>query len=69
MDEVVQALGKLDDLVALYEVTGEFDIVTLFSASDVEEFRDVLENKIMKIQGVKRTVSSMVLKVHKLPGR
>jgi DNA-binding Lrp family transcriptional regulator len=65
MDAVVEALNKLHNLVELYEVTGEFDIVSLVSASDIEEFRDVLKNKIMKIKGVKSTVSSVVLKVHK----
>ena len=65
MDEVVQALSKLDNIEELYEVTGEFDIVTLVSADDIEEFRDVLKNRIMKIKGVKSTVSSIVLKTHK----
>jgi DNA-binding Lrp family transcriptional regulator len=67
MDDVVQALIKLDNLEELYEVTGEFDIVTLLSARDIEEFRDVLKNKIMKIKGVKSTVSSVVLKAYKGP--
>jgi DNA-binding Lrp family transcriptional regulator len=65
MDNVVTALDELENLEELYEVTGEFDIVSLVSASDIEEFRDVLKNKIMKIKGVKSTVSSVVLKVHK----
>jgi DNA-binding Lrp family transcriptional regulator len=67
MDDVVAALKKLDNLEELYEVTGEFDIVTLLSASDIEEFRDVLKNRIMKIKGVKSTVSSVVLMSHKGP--
>jgi DNA-binding Lrp family transcriptional regulator len=67
MDNVVEALSKLESLEELYEVTGEFDIVTLVSAADIEEFRDILKNKIMKIKGVKSTVSSVVLKVHKGP--
>ena len=67
MDDVVVALRKLDTLEELYEVTGEYDIVTLISATDIEEFRDVLKNKIMKIKGVKSTVSSIVLKAHKGP--
>ena len=67
LDDVVQALKKLDNLEELYEVTGEFDVVTLVSASDIEEFRDVLKNKIMKIKGVRSTVSSVVLKSHKGP--
>jgi DNA-binding Lrp family transcriptional regulator len=67
MDDVVMALRKLEVLEELYEVTGEYDIVTLVSAKDIEEFRDVLKNKIMKIKGVKSTVSSIVLKSHKGP--
>ena len=65
MDDVTAALSKLPNVEELYEVTGEFDIVTLISAEDIEEFRDVLKNKIMKIKGVKSTVSSIVLKTHK----
>jgi DNA-binding Lrp family transcriptional regulator len=67
MDNVLEALGKLENLEELYEVTGEFDIVTLVSATDIEEFRDVLKNRIMKIKGIKSTVSSIVLKAHKGP--
>jgi len=60
MDNVVAALSKLDNLEELYEVTGEFDIVTVFSASDIEELREILKNKVMKIKGVKSTVSSII---------
>ena len=67
MDEVVHALSKINAVEELYEVTGEFDIVTLVSADDIEEFRDILKNKIMKIPGVKSTVSSIVLQAHKGP--
>ena len=57
MDNVVAALSKLENLEELFEVTGEFDILFLFSSSDIEEFRDILKNKVMKIKGVKSTVS------------
>jgi len=67
MDEVVEAVSKIDNVEEIYEVTGEFDIVALISASDIEEFRDVLKNKIMKIQGVRSTVTSIVLQSHKGP--
>jgi DNA-binding Lrp family transcriptional regulator len=67
MDNVVAALSKLENLEELFEVTGEFDIVTLFSASDIEEFRDILKNKVLRIKGIKSTVSSIILKTHKGP--
>jgi DNA-binding Lrp family transcriptional regulator len=67
VDEVVEALGKVPNIEELYEVTGEFDIVTLVSATDIEELRDVLKNRILKIRGVKSTVSAIVLHTHKGP--
>lgn len=67
MDDVVSALKELPDLEEMYEVTGEFDIVCLVSANDIEEFREVLKNKIMKIRGIKSTVTSVVLHAHKGP--
>jgi DNA-binding Lrp family transcriptional regulator len=65
MDEVITGLQKLPNVEELYEVSGEFDIVTLVSATDIEEFRDLLKNRIMKIRGVKSTVTSIVLHSHK----
>lgn len=67
MDNVISDLAKLDNLQELFEVTGEFDIITIVSASDIEQFRDIIKNKIMKIKGVKSTVSSFVLKTYKGP--
>jgi len=68
MDNVVAALSKLDNIEELYEVTGEFDIVTVFSASDIEELREILKNKVMKIKGVKSTVSSIVARAPSVTG-
>ena len=67
MDNVLAALSKLKDIEEVYEVSGEYDIVTLVSSSTLEEFRDILQKQIMKIKGVKSTVSSIVLKAHKGP--
>jgi len=67
LDDVVQALADVYAVEELYEVTGEFDIVALISASDIEELSDVLKNKIMKIKGVKSTVTSLVLSPHLVP--
>ena len=68
-DDVVSQLMKLESLEELHEVTGEVDLVTLFSVDDIEEFRDILRNEVMKIKGVKSTVSSIVLKAHQDIGR
>jgi DNA-binding Lrp family transcriptional regulator len=48
-------------------VSGEFDIVTLVSAASVEEFSHFLKTKILKIIGVRSTVTSVVLNAIKGP--
>jgi DNA-binding Lrp family transcriptional regulator len=65
LDEVVKALCRLPNVEEVYEVTGEFDIVSLVSASDIEEFRDFLKHKILKVPGIKSTITSIVLNAPK----
>jgi DNA-binding Lrp family transcriptional regulator len=65
--QVIDALSKIENIEEIYDVKGEFDIVSIVSALSVEEFRNVLQKKINKIKGVKSTVTSVVLKAHKLP--
>jgi len=63
--QVIDALEKVENIEAIYDVKGEFDIVSIVSASSVDEFRNVLHKRIMKIKGVKSTIVSVVLKSHK----
>ena len=67
LDQVIATLQKLENIEEVYEVAGEYDIVTLVSASTLEEFRDILQKQIMKIKGVKSTISTIVLQPHKGP--
>ena len=67
IDEVVQALSEIDAVEEVYEVTGEFDIVSIVCASDIEELSEVIKNKIMKIKGIKSTITSIALSVQKRP--
>jgi DNA-binding Lrp family transcriptional regulator len=62
LDRVERALSKLDNIEALFEVTGEFDIVAMVSAEDSAQFGEILKEKIRRIEGIKATVVSVVLK-------
>ncbi len=64
VDDVMRALSTLENVEDTYEVTGEFDIVSVVSARDIHEFRDILKNRILRIDGVKSTVTSIVLNPH-----
>ena len=61
MSGVLAALSKLKNIEEVYEVAGEYDIVTLVSTSTLEEFRDILQRQIMKIKGVKSTITNIML--------
>jgi len=65
--QIMDALSKVENIGDIYEVKGEFDIVSIVSASSIEEFRNVLHKKIMNIKGVQSTIVSVVLKAHKRP--
>jgi DNA-binding Lrp family transcriptional regulator len=65
--QVVTALSELNSIEEVYEVAGEYDIVSLVSASCLEEFRDVLQKKIMKIKGIRSTITTIILEPHKGP--
>ena len=66
-EQVVTALSELKSIEEVYEVAGEYDIVSLVSASCLEEFRDVLHKKILKIKGIKSTITTIILEPHKGP--
>jgi DNA-binding Lrp family transcriptional regulator len=61
LGEVIDALIEFPNVEEIYEVTGEFDVVTLVSTEGIEEFRDFLKNKVLKIPGIRSTVTSIVL--------
>jgi DNA-binding Lrp family transcriptional regulator len=69
LEDVASEINKLDEALDVYEVTGEFDIIAIVRADDVVTFRKLLKDKIMRIDGVKSTVTSMVLYTHKREGR
>jgi len=69
LEDVASEINKLEEALDVYEVTGEFDIIAIVRADDVVTFRKLLKDKIMKINGVKSTVTSMVLYTHKREGR
>ncbi len=68
LDSVANELAKLSNVRDLYEVTGEYDLVAVVSVENALEFRKFLKDKVLKIDGVKSTVTSIVLYIHKEQG-
>ena len=65
LDSVISSLKQIPNLREVYHVIGNgANIVSLVGASDIEEFREILKDKIMKIKGVKGTITSLSLAKH-----
>ncbi len=69
LENVTDSLVKLQAVTDVYEVTGEYDIVCMLKVDSILAFREILKNKVLKINGVKSTVSSVVLYEHKREGK
>lgn len=68
LERVTEDLAKLPEVTDVFEVTGEYDIVCMLKVENILSFRELLKNKVLKISGVKSTVSSVVLYTHKREG-
>ena len=64
-NNVISELSKLQNAKEVYEVAGEYDIVSIISAASLEEFRDDLQKRVMKINGVKSTITTVILSRYK----
>jgi DNA-binding Lrp family transcriptional regulator len=69
LERVTENLVKLPEVTDVFEVTGEYDIVCMLKVENMLDFRELLKNKVLKISGVKSTVSSVVLYSHKREGK
>jgi len=69
LERVTESLVKLPEVTDVFEVTGEYDIVCMLRVENMLDFRELLKNKVLKISGVKSTVSSVVLYSHKREGK
>lgn len=64
-DEVLEKLKGIEEVKEIYEVTGDVDLILKIVAEDYTRAAEVVKKKIMKIPGVKKTTTIVVVKRHK----
>lgn len=62
--DVVEALSKVDELVAVDVVTGPYDIIAVLEATDLNSVGEVVTNYIHTIVGIVRTVTCLAVSGH-----
>jgi DNA-binding Lrp family transcriptional regulator len=58
--DIINAMGKFDGVRAIYSVSGPHDLIAEVAAMTVTELDKIIDD-IIEIQGVERTVSSVIL--------
>jgi len=59
-NDIIQAMEKLDGVRAIYSVSGPHDLIAEVAAMSVTELDKIIDD-IIGIDGVERTVSSVIL--------
>lgn len=61
-DEVFNKLLELPEVKEVYMVYGVHDLVVVLETTDMDAMRTIITQKIRKIDGVKSTITSIVIK-------
>jgi DNA-binding Lrp family transcriptional regulator len=69
LEDVGEALAKMPEVIDVYEVTGEYDIIATAKANDLQKLRSFLSERLMKMHGIKAVTTSVVLHTYKLNGK
>jgi DNA-binding Lrp family transcriptional regulator len=60
----------MPEVIDVYEVTGEYDLIATAKANDLHRLRSLISERLMKMHGVKAvTTSVVVLHTYKLNGK
>ena len=69
ISSVADAIAELEEVSYLFQAAGEFDLFAEVYCKDKSHFVSFLNEKLQKINGIERTRSFIILKMHKLSYR
>jgi DNA-binding Lrp family transcriptional regulator len=69
LKDVGEVLARMPEVIDVYEVTGEYDIIATAKANDLQKLRSFLSERLMKMHGIKAVTTSVVLHTYKLNGK
>jgi Lrp/AsnC family transcriptional regulator for asnA, asnC and gidA len=64
-DESIDGLSNLEEVLEVHEMHGTFDLLLKVRAKDLDQMREVVENKIRKLPRILETELMTVLKTRK----
>ena len=64
-DQIISDLLKIEEVLEMHEMHGKFDLLLKIRAKDLNQMRDIVENKISKIPHILESELMTVLKTNK----
>lgn len=68
IDKISKRLQEMEEVIDLYEVTGDYDLVALVKADNPANFRKFLKEKILSLEGIRGTNTVIILHMSKRNG-
>ncbi|MBO6553800.1 MAG: Lrp/AsnC family transcriptional regulator [Roseitalea sp.] len=68
-ERFIAMVGRLDEVVACWSLTGDFDFMLQVVVTDVEALNDFIGGTLLKFDGVRDVRTNLVLKNHKGPAK
>ncbi len=62
---VAETLKEMPEILDVYEVTGDYDIIAIVASDNINQLRELLKDKVLKTEGIKSSVTTIVLQTHK----
>ena len=69
VSSIAEEIAKLPEVSYLFQAAGDFDLIAEVFCRDREHFVSFLNDELQQIEGIERTQSFMMLKMHKLSYR
>jgi DNA-binding Lrp family transcriptional regulator len=66
LEDVGETLAKIPEIIDVYEVTKEYDVIATAKANDLHKLRSLISEKLMNMHGVKAVTTSVVLHTCKI---
>lgn len=60
--QIMKKILELDEIIELFEVTGEYDIMVKIATKDIHSLREFLTFKLGGIEGVTRTYTMVIVR-------
>jgi DNA-binding Lrp family transcriptional regulator len=69
LEDVGEALARMPEIIDVYEVTREYDLIATAKADDLHKLRSLISERLMKMRGVNAVTTSVVLHTYKINGK